>query len=234
MPIRVTCPSCHTRFKVGDQHAGKTGACPKCKGEIIVPALEDEVIIHAPEPEEGTVDAKGRSLLKPRARKETKFHVNVFVAVAGLAILSVAIAWLVGQQENNEGWLHWVLAGGAILLGPPLAYAGYTFLRDDEFASFVGKNLLLRSIACGLVYALLWGVYLFVARQLCGLETVTNGEMEMVYIALIGACVAAVGAGTALVCFDFEIMTGFFHYTLFLVVTVLLRLVMSLPPLPGM
>ncbi len=234
MPIRVTCPNCHTRFKVGDQHAGKTGACPKCKGEIVIPALEDEVIIHAPELEAGAVDSKGRSVLKPVARRETKFRTNVLVVVAGLAILSVAIAWLVGQQDGNEIWLHWVLAGGAILLGPPLAYAGYTFLRDDEFGSFEGMNLMLRAVVCGLVYALLWGVYLFVAGHLCGWETVADGKMEMTYIAVIGACIAAVGAGTALVCFDFEFMTGFFHYALFLVVTVLLRLVMGLPPVPGM
>ena len=72
MPINVTCPKCLTKFTVGDQHAGKTGACPKCKGPITVPSKEDEIVIHAPEfGEAGAKDAKGRSVLKPIARKET-------------------------------------------------------------------------------------------------------------------------------------------------------------------
>ena len=53
MPIHVVCPSCHARFKVGDQHGGKTGACPKCKGQIQIPKAEDEIIIHAPDSEAG-------------------------------------------------------------------------------------------------------------------------------------------------------------------------------------
>lgn len=230
MAIRVTCPSCHTRFKVGDQHAGKTGACPKCKGQIEIPEFSDEVVIHVPELEAGAVDSKGRSVLKPIARKETKFRPNVFLVVSGSVLLSVVIAWLIGQQSDSESWLHWVLAGGAILLGPPLAYAGYTFLRDDELGVYEGMNLILRSVVCGLIYALLWGVYVFLAGQLWGADV----QLEMIHVAGLGAFIAAIGAGAALVCFDFEYLTGFFHYTLYLVVTVLLRMVMGLPVMPGM
>lgn len=233
MPIRVTCPSCHTRFQVGDQHAGKTGACPKCKGAIVVPNLQDEVVIHAPELEAGAVDSQGRSVLKPIARKETKFQPNVMLVVSGLVVLCVAIAWLVGRSDLGQG-LDWVLAGGAILLGPPLAYAGYTFLRDDEFGAFQGMNLVLRSLACGLVYALLWGVYVFVAGQLFGTENLANGQLEMIQVGGLGAFIAAIGGGAALVCFDFEYLTGFFHFCLYLVVTIGLRLIMGLPLMPGM
>jgi hypothetical protein len=233
MPIRVTCPSCHTRFQVGDQHAGKMGACPKCKGAIEVPKLEEEVVIHAPELEAGAVDSQGRSVLKPIARKETKFQVNIMLVISGLVCLSVAIAWLVGQSDLGQQ-KFWVLAGGAILLGPPLAYAGYTFLRDDEFAAFEGMNLVLRSVACGLVYALLWGVYVFIAGQLFGTENLANGQLGMVHITGLGAFIAAIGGGTALVCFDFEYLTGFFHFCLYLGATILLRLIMDLPLMPGM
>ena len=232
MPIRVTCPSCHTRFKVGDQHAGKTGACPKCKGQIEIPTLEDEVVIHAPQLEAGAVDSKGRSVLKPIARKEAKFQPNVFLVVAGLALLAVAIAWLAGRSDLEEQ-LPWVLASGAILLGPPLAYAGYTFLRDDELGAYGGMSLALRSIVCGLVYALLWGVYIFVAGQLWGPEALDSG-LEMIHVAGLGLCIALIGGGTALVCFDFDYMTGFFHYALYFVITLLLRLVMNLSLMPGM
>ena len=233
MPIRVTCPSCHTRFQVGDQHAGKTGSCPKCQGTIVVPDSKDEVVIHAPELEAGAVDAQGRSVLKPIARQETKFQPNVMLVISGLVVLCVEIAWLVGRSDLGQG-RSWILTGGAILLGPPLAYAGYTFLRDDEFAAFQGMNLVLRSILCGLVYALLWGVYIFVANQLFGSEALAEGQLEMIQVGGLGAFIAAIGGGAALVCFDFEYLTGFFHFCLYLVATVGLRLIMGLPLMPGM
>ena len=88
MPIQVTCPGCHTRFSVGDQHAGKSGACPKCKGSIQIPEAGEEVVIHAPELEAGAVDSKGRSVLKPIKRKEAKFSANILAIVIGLIVLS--------------------------------------------------------------------------------------------------------------------------------------------------
>ena len=68
-----------------------------------------------------------------------------------------------------------VLAVGAVLLGPPLAYAGYSFLRDDELGVYEGKDVLLRSLACGLVYALLWGVYWWVGHQVFGDDAYAAG-----------------------------------------------------------
>lgn len=233
MPIQVTCPGCHTRFNVGDQHAGKTGACPKCKGPIQIPELGDEVIIHAPELEAGAKDSKGRSVLKPIRRKEARFSVNILAVVLGLVGLSVAIAWLLGRNEMNDSNRLIALTVGAILLGPPLAYAGYSFLRDDEKGYYQGTSVFVRSVACGLVYALLWGVYVFVGSQLFG-DTAFAEGLEMVQIAGLTIPIMLVGAGAAFVCFDLDMASGFFHYTLYLVVTVGLRFVMGLALLPGM
>ncbi len=232
MPIQVTCPSCHTRFTVGNQHAGKTGACPKCKGSIQVPEIGDEVVIHAPEMEAGAVDSKGRSVLKPIRRKEAKFSANIFVITAGLVVLSVAVAWLLGRSELGDAEF-WVLAGGAILAGPLVSYAGYTFLCDDELGIYQGTSVLVRSVSCGLVYALLWGVYMFVGSQLFGDEAWEAG-LEMVQIIGLGVPILGVGALAAYVCFDLEPVTGFFHYALYLLVTIGLRFVMGLPFIPGM
>lgn len=38
MPIRVTCAHCNATFGVKEKHAGMRGRCPKCNGEIQVPA----------------------------------------------------------------------------------------------------------------------------------------------------------------------------------------------------
>jgi len=232
MPIPVICPSCHTRFKVGDQHAGKTGPCPKCKKPIQIPELGDEVVIHTPELEAGAKDAKGRSVLKPLKRKETKFSTVVAVATVGIVLLSVAIAWMLGRNVSEDN-RFWVLAGGAVALGPLLAYAGYTFLRDDELGVFDTTNAVIRSIACGLVYALLWYVYIFLGTQVFGDDAFAEG-LEMVQIVGLGVVSMGIGAFAAFVSFDFDPMTGFFHYMLYLLVTIGLRFVMGLPFIPGM
>lgn len=232
MPIPVICPSCHTRFQVGDQHAGKTGPCPKCKKPIQIPELGDEVVIHAPELEAGAKDAKGRSVLKPIKRKEAKFSANITIATVGLLLLSIAIAWLMGKSDLGDKQFL-VLAGGALLLGPLLAYAGYTFLRDDELGVYDGRSAIVRAVSCGSVYALLWGVYLFLGSQIFGNEAFDEG-LEMVQIVGLGVPILGIGAFAAFVCFDFDFLTGFFHYMLFLLVTIGLRFVMGLPFIPGM
>jgi hypothetical protein len=235
MPIHVICPTCHARFKVGDQHAGKTGACPKCKGQIQIPAAADEVIIHAPESEAGATDAKGRNVLKPIKRKETKFQLNAALIVGGAVVLTVAIAFLLGNSRAQlEEVMTYVLAGGAVLLGPPLAYAGYFFLRDDELEAYTGTDLLVRCIACGLVYAALWGVYWYVGYQVFGSEAYTVEGLEIFQIGILLGVVIAIGTGTAFVCFDLDPITAFFHFALYFGGTVLLRAVMQLDLLPGM
>jgi hypothetical protein len=234
MAIPVTCPGCLTKFNVGDQHAGKTGACPKCKGPIQIPEKSDEVIIHAPELEAGAKDAKGRNVLKPIKRKEAKFSANITMLVAGLVLVAVAVAWLFGSQFATEGVPWWFLATGAAILGPPLAYAGYSFLRDDEAGIYEGSAVLIRSLACGLVYAFLWGVYMYVGWNVFGDDAFTKGTLEMVQIAILLAIVLGLGSFAAFVSFDLEPISAFFHCALFFLVTIGLRFVAGLPFLPGM
>lgn len=233
MPIQVICPGCHTRFKVGDEHAGKSGACPKCKGPIKIPEKGEEVIIHAPEMEAGAKDSKGRNVLKPIKRKETKFSTNIFVMVAGLGLLSLIVAWLLGRSDLSASAVTYSLAAGAILLGPLLAYAGYTFLRDDELGVYQGKDVVIRSVACGLVYALLWGVYVYIGWNVFGDDAFKNG-LEMLHLSILSGIVLGIGTFAAYVSFDLEPFSAFFHYALYFLVTVLLRFVMGLPFLPGM
>ena len=75
MAIPVTCPGCRTRFQVSDQHAGKSGPCPKCKTTIRVPTKEEEVKIEVPEQfVSGGRTVSGGVVFKPNARKEVKFN----------------------------------------------------------------------------------------------------------------------------------------------------------------
>jgi hypothetical protein len=233
MPIHVICPGCHARFKVGDQHAGKSGNCPKCKGPIQIPALADEVVIHEPESEAGAKNAQGRNVLKPIKRKETKFRLNTALVIGGAAALTFAMAFILGRQQLSPSNEFIVLAVGAVLLGPPLAYAGYSFLRDDEQGAYVGKDLLIRALACGLVYALTWGIYWFVGNQVFERDAYAAAELELFQVGILAAIAMGIGTFTAFVSFDFEPLVGFFHYALFFGLTVLLRATMTLPLLPG-
>jgi hypothetical protein len=232
MAIQVTCPNpkCLTRFNVADKFAGQKGPCPKCKTIITIPKKEEEVVIHAPDHSEaGAVGAGGRHALKTYKRKDTKFQPLVFTAVAGFVLVALLITVVVGSMGEPELWLK---AAGAIVLGPPLAWAGYTFLRDAELEAYTAMPLVLRSLACGLVYAMLWGVYVFLGRRFFGDAFGTGLEVWQMVVLLVP--VFAAGTLAAYASFDLEPLNAFFHCAMYFAVTVLLRLVAGLPAIPGL
>src|SRR4051812_5046599 len=156
MAIDVTCPSCLTRFQVSDKFAGKSGPCPKCKKTIKVPEKKAEIVIHAPEVS-GPKDTTGVAVLKPLTRKEVRLTMMQIIAIVASVIVVLALAAVLRYQPKDLQKLAAML--GSILLGPPLAFAGYTFLRDDELEPYRGKEVLLRSLACGAAFAAIWGAY---------------------------------------------------------------------------
>jgi hypothetical protein len=232
MPINVTCPGCLTRFTVGDKFAGQTGPCPKCKAVIAIPKPSDEVVIHAPiHSEAGAVGAGGRHALKTYKRQDTKFKPLVFTAVAG-AVLSTLLLALVMRWLDEETRQILTIVG-AIVLGPPIAWAGYTFLHDDELEAYHSTPLAIRSLICGLVYALLWGVYWFIGTRWEGPDAFTKG-LEIFQLAVLIAIPLAIGTFAAFASFDLDFGTGFFHVGMYFAITVLLRLVAGMPALPGL
>src|SRR5262245_13474966 len=158
MAIDVTCPNCHTRFQVSDKFAGKSGPCPKCKSTIKVPEKKDEVVIHAPE-ETGPKDSKGQAVLKPIARTEVRLAAPQIAIIVGSVLVVVIVALVLRLQFKGGDVPPLITILGAILLGPPLAFAGYTFLRDDELEPYRGQEVLLRALGCGLAFAAIWGAY---------------------------------------------------------------------------
>lgn len=232
MAINVTCPSCLKRFTVADEHAGKTGPCPKCKKPITIPAAE-EVVIHAPVPD-GPVGKDGKSVLKTAKRKDGGFDPLIATGVSIVGLLTLVGAFLLrSQPETANSWL--VLGGGSILLGPLLAWAGYGFLRDQELEPYRGGELWLRALIAGLVFALGWGVYHILAGQLAGPDVEWQTAGLMGWQVLVAGCVA-VGIATfgSFVTLDLEPVMGFVHCGMYFVVTVLLRVLMALPALPGL
>ncbi|TWT95889.1 hypothetical protein Pla108_29660 [Botrimarina colliarenosi] len=230
MAINVTCPSCLKRFTVADEHAGKTGPCPACKKPITIPDADQEVVIHAPKPD-GPTDAKGRSVLKTSKRKDGAFDPLIATGVGIVALLALVAAFLLRGSEQADSWP--VLAGGAVLLGPLVAWAGYGFLRDSELEPHRGGVLWLRSAIAGVVFAIAWYVYYHLAGQLGDSDWQTVGlqPWQMLLAAGVAVGIATFGSFASL---DLEPFMAFFHCSLYFVLTVLLRVVMALPALPGL
>ena len=117
---------------------------------------------------------------------------------------------------------------GSILLGPPLAFAGYTFLRDDELEPFRGTEVILRSLACGLVFAAIWGAYWFVFAYLYP-KPPPGWQPNWQIMAAVVPVMIGLGAVAAQASLELEITSGALNYALYLAVTVLLRVIIMGP-----
>lgn len=235
MAITVVCPGCMKRFNVSDKFAGKKGPCPKCKAEITIPAKSDEVKVHEPT-SFGPKDAKGRATLKPIFREEVKVTPVMWGAIGGSVLLFLVLALVsratvfaslpdVGVAPETSILVS--LGIGAVLLAPPLAYAGYTFMRDDELAPFRGKSLWIRVTICGIGYAVLWVAVVIPHGYLYEWEGLPIPAL-MVVVALMLGC----GAGIAVAALDFDFFTGLIHYGLYFLSSLLLRLIAGVGALP--
>jgi hypothetical protein len=227
MAIVVVCPSCHARFQVSEKFAGQKGPCPKCKGVINIPKLDEEVKIHAPEEfGSGGKDAKGRPVLKPIERAETKVNPVVTAIVLCAIVLAFGVAFMMrgeSQKELRESFIF--LGVGAALIAPLVTLGGYTFLRNQELEPYRGGALAVRVAICSIVYTSLWGAMWAIKYFLIG----SDGPLETWNYFVLAGPPAVIGALTALATLDLDFGSGFFHYALYLGTCVLLRLTADLP-----
>jgi len=221
MPIPVVCPGCKKSFNVSDKFAGKQGPCPQCKTLIKVPEKGEEVVVHAPEGF-GPKDTKGRAVLKPIARKETKVSPLLTAVILVAIVLVLGVAWMFRSPKGDVPTLLLVL--GALALAPPLAWAGYTFLRDDELEPYRGKELAARVAICSAVYAALWGLVALVSGYVLG-----GDQLEVIHMVFVAPAMIGIGAFAAFITLDFEFGTAAIHCAMYLLVTVVLRLILGLP-----
>ena len=196
---------------------GKTAAAPgaaaaktpAAAGTKPAPAPMPEVVIHAPE-EFGPKNAQGRATTKPIARRETKFELVPAVIISACVLVTLAVTWILRAQLQQNVLMRGV---GLLLASPPIAVAGYTFLRDDELEPYRGRWLWLRGMICGLVYMAMWGVYMFLPA---------DATAEAYNWIIVGPPFFVVGAMTAYATFDLDFGNGFFHYCFYVLVTLLL------------
>lgn len=222
MPIQVTCPGCLKRFTVNDKFAGKSGPCPSCRKVIKIPDKSDEVVIHAPE-ETGPKDSTGKSVLKPIRRKEVKLSIPVMLA-AGISTF-VVFGLAVGIRLTGEAPPTALLAIGAMLLAPPLVFAGYWFLRDDELEGYSGRELIVRCGICALAFAGCWLLFAFVPVYLTGEKSIA--EVPGSYMLFTIPAMIIIGTFVSVGALELEFVQGALHYLLYLAVTLFLALIMG-------
>jgi hypothetical protein len=218
MPIPVICPGCKAQFRVSDKFAGQTGPCPKCKAPIKIPKAGPEVKIHAPEATEPK-DSKGRVISKPIPRFEEAVSRRTMILIGAGTLATLAMAWFLGRAMENKLLLATV---GTPLVALPLVVGGYHFLHEEEAEPYRGAALWIRSGICAAIYSILWGVFYFVPQDWF------VAYWSWFYIAIP---FLAAGAVTAFACLDLEFGNGFFHYSFFLVGTILLRSLIGMPAL---
>jgi hypothetical protein len=218
MSIIVVCPGCRKSFKVSDKFAGKTGPCPICKRPLKVPTKAEEVTVHAPEAfAGGGKSASGQLITKPIARINAKFRPLTTALIGTATVAAFVLAWF-GRAWWTMPGLQGILARTVALLvvSPPLIFAAYEVLRDDELEPYRGGALYLRTAGCTFIYMALWGIFgLLIYKEWIG------GELWN-WLFVVPAF-AALGGGAAFATLDLAFGDAVFHYGFFLLVTVLLR-----------
>lgn len=225
MAIRVTCNKCHKRFNVSDKFAGQTGPCPNCKASIKIPDKSEEVVIHAPTPK-GPTDTQGRAIVDPIRRKETTLSAVqwtiIGVCIAGFLAVSFLMQSMIPEKKDFPWWL---LGLSAFAIAPPLVYAAYSFLRNQELDFFVGSELWARVLICSAVYALTW-----LAMPLAAYGFGDSYELGSYVTA--GIAMLGIGGLTGMLTFDMDYFMGTVHFGLYMGVCLVGRSLAGLGVLP--
>lgn len=226
MPIQVTCPSCHQRFSVSEKFAGQEGPCPKCKGKIRVPKLDEQVVIHAPETA-GPKSVTGAPVLKPIKRRDTRLSVPLIACGSALVVLAPLAALVIGRMSRTgDGQVSvstWLLGLGAAIVAPPLVWLAYEFLRNVELEGYMGRALWIRIAICSLVYAGLWGLCAYFKHML-----LEDTPPEMMHMLIILPAMFVPGALASMATLDLDGTSAAIHYAAYLGATVVLRLLVGL------
>lgn len=223
--IRVTCPSCFKRFEVSAKFAGREGPCPNCKKPIKIPELDEQVVLREREGFGGVKSASGKLVFKPVAREDAKFNPTVLAVVLTATIMAIGVAYMVGHSTEDKANLTSFVMFGSVLIAVPIAWSGYWFLRDDEYEPYSGTELWSRVAICSFAYALIWGIYGFLVGYW---ELSPNLNEYLPYYVITAAFCVVGGSLVAAGSFDISPLSGFLHYSFYLLVTVLLRLIAGL------
>ena len=221
MPIHVICTGCHKRFNAPDRFAGKRGPCPHCKTIILVPLLEDQLVIHEPEDTQAK-GGDGRSVLQPlRWEPEGFSRLQIALATAGILFVILIAILLRWTNEDPATFPRGLLAAGLVLLALPISIGGYLFLREEEMGTFSRRAMLIRTGICAIAYCLVWLIYAF----LPGFMDMADSPVIHAAVGTICLLLAGIAPWAAL---EFDYTNGLLHCGFHVVVTVTLCFIMGI------
>ncbi len=226
MAIIVVCPNCRARLRVSEKCAGQQKPCPKCKELIDIPAEALEVIIHEPEPDEGDIGLNGPRKKRPAVKLLPRTETPVPPLLLGGILATIALAFVLAVVLRSSAWHSSIaiLALGAAAIAPALVLAGYLLLQNQELEPYTGRELAARVAICAAIYTVLWGVT-------WGLKSwvfPADAALENWNTVFLLAAPLAIGTTAAWGTLDLDPGSGFFHYCLYLIVCILLRLTLGL------
>jgi hypothetical protein len=222
MPIQVTCAKCLTRFSVNEKFAGKKGPCPKCKAEITIPTLSEQVVIHAPS--EGPKDSTGKSVLKPIKRQETEIT-RRGIAIAVSAVLGAIVFAIAMRMTGGTPVIARILV--ALIIAPPLVWIGYAITRDSELEPYSRDELWPRVGIISAVFAALWLVYVYIPPYVLDLDYAS--EMSLLSSGITLVFMMGLGSIAAMIAFELEFIGGLTIAGIYFAPTLLLAILGAVP-----
>jgi hypothetical protein len=223
MPIAVTCPKCLTRFSVNEKFAGKKGPCPKCKNEITIPELTEQVVIHAP-PDIAPKDSKGQSILKPIKRKEAKFSRALIWGSVGGVAGAILLALGMRLTGGTPIFMRIIIA---LAVAPPLVRFGYAISRDSELEPYVGRELWNRVWITSAVLAATWLIYVFITPYVLDIDYAS--EMGLLASGISLVVMLVFGSVAAMAAFELEFFGGMIIAGVYVAATLLLAILGAVP-----
>jgi hypothetical protein len=223
MPIAVTCPKCLTRFSVSEKFAGKKGPCPKCKADLTVPELSEQVVIHAP-PDSVPKDSKGQSVLKPIKRREVVISRKLILLSVGGILGAVVLALVMRFNGGAPVPLRILMA---ILVAPPLVRFGYAITRDSELEPFLGQELWNRVLVTSAVLAATWLIHLWVTPYVLDIDSAW--EMSLLPFGITLVMMLVFGSIAAMAAFELEFLGGLIIAGVYITATLALALLAGVP-----
>jgi len=227
------CPKCKKPITIpkATTPAGAAAAVPGAPPAAPPP----EVKIHAPEEVQKSDKSKtGRPVLKPTFHSDTRLTWKLAASVVGAVGLLFLAAWfggrfvaappplltseavnadLVSARRMQMIVAYLLRAVGLLLIGLPVVTAGYLVLFDDELEPYRGRNLLVRTLICLVVYIGVWGLYALIPNDL---------KSEGYLWIFFAPALVLPAAVAAYFCFDLDYLGSVMHASFFLLVTLML------------
>ena len=159
-------------------------------------------------------------MLKPIAREKTRITPLGIAAGGGGVVAAIAYAVAIRLMAAEPGSMKQiVLCGlGLLLIAPPLAVAAYAVLRDVRTGALTAAGNFISERRFAAWYMRSFGPVLPMSKTVLG-------QIDLPYWMLVAPPFVIVGGMAGKFSLDLETANGFFHYSFYVAVTIVLGLI---------